>query len=140
MRHAAELIPHLCMAPSTTRRKWPASQGSRSTPGWRYPYCCAAMSNSSAMLGSLSSLTGISTRSPSPFPATIGTWPFGIFSSSSAPPLLFFLLHTMTGETELAAWTRRGENVIQWLLALSGSIVRLVVLTRENEREVVRDL
>jgi hypothetical protein len=46
----------------------------------------------------------------------------------------------MTGETELAAWNWRGASVIQWLLALSGSIVRLVALTRENEREVVRDL
>ena len=33
----SELVPHLCTAPSRTRRKWPASQGTHSTPGWRVP-------------------------------------------------------------------------------------------------------
>ena len=47
----SELVPHLCTAPSRTRRKWPASQGTHSTPGWRYPYRRAAASSSSATHG-----------------------------------------------------------------------------------------
>ena len=110
VRSHADWPPPFRSAPSTTRRRRSPSQGTRSTPGWPYPYCCTAMSRSSAMHGSPSRLTGTSTRSPSPLPATIGTYPLGktLHSALSSPPwrgeapagdtpplLLLFLLHIM---------------------------------------------